>query len=646
MSEHEATPLDDLDVDVALRAILQGTSTETGERFFFALVRNLCEALKTEGAWVTEYVEGARSLRARAMWLRGEPVTDYEYELAGTPCEPVFAESRLVHIPENAVKLFPDDPDLREVGAVSYMGVPLEDVDGTILGHLAVLDTRPMPEQPRLLNLFRIFAARAAAELRRLRAESRVREREEKLRGLVDGALDAIIELDGDLTLRGLNPAAEEVFACSEPDWLDRDFRRFLTEESAEKLAHLVHDLEDRPETGRRLWIAGGLEARTANGESFPAEASLSRYEVRGRPFFTLILRNVNDRLEAERRIRSLTEEARYLREEIRALHNFDEIIGESPAMLSVLKEVDQVASEDTTVLLLGETGTGKELFARAIHAGSRRRDRPLVKVNCAAIPSTLVESEFFGHEKGAFTGATARRDGRFALADGGTIFLDEIAELSPDLQAKILRVLQEGEFEPLGSSRPLRVDVRVVAATNRDLRRAVEEGAFREDLYYRLSVFPVEIPPLRDRGDDVIRLAEAFSQRFAERSNRVIEPLSDECRRRLRAYSWPGNVRELENVVERAVITSRGGRLDLDRALPEGASAADIDTPVGNGPAASVLTIRELKERERVNIVRALQSCDWRVSGEGGAARLLGVPPSTLSSRMKSLGIERPRRG
>lgn len=228
--------------------------------------------------------------------------------------------------------------------------------------------------------------------------------------------------------------------------------------------------------------------------------------------FYTLILRNVRDRLEAERKIHALTNEAAYLREELRALRHFDAILGRSEPILRVLHDIQQVAETDATVLILGETGTGKELIARAIHHTGRRRDRPFIKVNCAAIPAALIESEFFGHERGAFTGATAKRDGRFTLADGGTIFLDETGELPLDLQAKLLRVLQEGEFEPVGSSQTRKVNVRVVAATNRDLQRAAQEGTFREDLYYRLNVFPIHVPPLRDRREDIPLLAAAFA--------------------------------------------------------------------------------------------------------------------------------------
>jgi transcriptional regulator with GAF, ATPase, and Fis domain len=293
-------------------------------------------------------------------------------------------------------------------------------------------------------------------------------------------------------------------------------------------------------------------------------------------------------------------------------------------------------------VLIQGETGTGKELFARAIHAGSRRREEPMVTVNCAAIPASLIESEFFGHEKGAFTGATAKREGRFALADGGTIFLDEIGELPLDLQAKLLRVLQEGTFEPVGSGRTQKVDVRVVAATNRDLRRESTDGKFREDLFYRLNVFPIQLPPLRDRLEDIPVLAEAFARRFAQRLGKKIEPLTPACAERLRAYAWPGNVRELENVIERAVITASSGRLNLSRALPEAVPA--LEAEAAEGQVNGVHTVEEWEAMERRNLERALELCAGKVSGEQGAARLLGMNPSTLASRLKALGVKARR--
>jgi transcriptional regulator with GAF, ATPase, and Fis domain len=332
--------------------------------------------------------------------------------------------------------------------------------------------------------------------------------------------------------------------------------------------------------------------------------------------------------------------ERAYPLEEARAPVGSYGIVGRSAALRAALQEVEQVAGSDATVLVTGESGTGKELVAGAIHTASARRERALVKVNCAAMPANLIESELFGHERGAFTGATLKREGRFAVADSGTLFLDEVGELPIELQAKLLRVLQEGEFEPVGSSRTRKVNVRVVAATNRDLAAEVRAGRFREDLFYRLNVFPIHLPALRERSEDIHALVDVFVQRFATRQGRRFEPVSQESIRRLQAYSWPGNVRELHNVVERAVVASRDGRLDFARALRSNA----VPHPVAaDTTAARVLTVKELEEIERANLLLALEASGWRVSGENGAARLLDINPSTLASRIKALGLRRP---
>jgi transcriptional regulator with GAF, ATPase, and Fis domain len=340
-----------------------------------------------------------------------------------------------------------------------------------------------------------------------------------------------------------------------------------------------------------------------------------------------------------------LAEEAESLRAVVGEAPGEMGIIGRSAATRGVCNSIRQVAPTGATVLILGETGTGKELVARAIHESGARRGEPLVRVNCAAIPESLIESEFFGHEKGAFTGATARRDGRFAQADGGTLFLDEIGELPLDLQAKLLRVLQEGEFEPLGGTRTRKVDVRVIAATNRSLEDEISEGRFREDLYYRLNVFPIRLPALRERGDDIFLLAEAFGQRFAERMGRRFEELTDENKILLKAYFWPGNVRELQNVIERALILSSGRKLDLSRAMPQADGGERDENVLAASTApqpAKVLSAAELEEFEKRNLLRALEMCGWKISGSRGVSALMGLPPSTVSSRIKALAIRR----
>ncbi len=634
-----------LDEDVVLRNIIEGTATQTGEQFFRSLVENLSRALGTEGAWITEYIDETQKLRGLAFLMGGKWIEDYEYDIAGTVCEEVILEDSFIHYPENIIDFFPDNPILKELSAVSYMGVPLKDIDGKALGYIAVLDTKPIPEDPRLVGIFNIFAARAAAELQRLRAESQVRERERKLSQLVDSAMDTIIELEARANVKMINPAGEDLFGLSAQEMQGRNLTEFLTKVSGVRLLELLKELHLLPEDKRSLWIPGGLKAMMGNGTEFSAEATLSGFEVEGQPYYTLILRNVNDRLEAERKINTLIDEAQYLQEEIKELQNFDEIIGNSKAIKKVLNKIKQVAGTDASVLVTGETGTGKELVARAIHAESKRKNKPLLKVNCAAISPALMESEFFGHEKGAFTGATSKREGRFSLANGGTIFLDEIGELPLDLQSKLLRVLQEREFEPVGSSRSVKVDVRVICATNRDLRQMVEDKKFREDLYYRLDVFPIEIPPLRDRGDDIALLASVFADKCAKRFGKIIDPLSVNCIRRLLDYDWPGNIREMQNVIERAIITSPSSKINLELTL-SGIFETKYNKEINSTEESSkiIRTEKELKELEYQNLIQALESTKWRIYGTDGAAELLGMNPSTLRSRIKTFGIKRPQ--
>ena len=627
--------------DKILRFLVEGTVSETGSEFFRALARNLSEALQTYGAWVTEYLPESRRLRALAFWINDGFLDHFEHAIDGTPCQSVIETKSRAHFPERLLEFFPNDPDLAAFGAVSYMGTPLLDTDGTLLGHLAVLDNRPMPAEPQLYELFDLFAARAVAELRRLRAEAATREREAQLSLLLDTAMDAILVLDAEFRITRLNPRATELFACTEEDLAGENFLDFLSPTAAAKFSRLTNELHARPGE-RPLWLPEGLEAIRWDKTPVPAEAAISRYLYNGVPYYTVFLRSMSERLEAERRIRALIEETESLRAVVGEAPGEMGIIGRSAGIRGVCNSIRQVASTDATVLILGDTGTGKELVARAIHDAGARRGEALVRVNCAAIPESLIESEFFGHEKGAFTGATARRDGRFAQADGGTLFLDEIGELPLDLQAKLLRVLQEGEFEPLGGTRTRKVDVRVIAATNRSLEDEISDGRFREDLYYRLNVFPIRVPALRERGDDIYLLAEAFGRRFGERMGRRFEELTDEEKRLLKAYSWPGNVRELQNVIERALILSSGRRLDLSRAMPQSDGGEQTETVPAAPQPAKVLSAIELEEFEKRNLLRALETCRWKISGAEGVSALMGLPPSTVSSRIKALGIRR----
>jgi PAS domain S-box-containing protein len=365
--------------------------------------------------------------------------------------------------------------------------------------------------------------------------------------------------------------------------------------------------------------------------------------------------KDVTERNRVERELRrALAENARlreeleherdYLREEVNVALNFGRIVGTSQALRRMQKRIEAVAETPASVLLQGESGVGKELVAREIHSRSQRADRPLVKVNCASIPKELFESEFFGHVKGAFTGAHRDRIGRFQLADGGTLFLDEIGEIPLELQGKLLRVLQESEFERVGDDVTRSVDVRVIAATNRNLEQLIVDGKFREDLFYRLSVFPVDVPPLRERGEDIVQLAQHFLEQTCKDFGRETLTLTRTQAANLRAYDWPGNVRELKNVIERAVILSTGKVLRLDLSMP--GIAGEAGGIVHVAPQADeILTEKDMREFQRANIIRALKQASWKVSGKGGAAELLGVRPTTLADRIRTWKIKRPSR-
>jgi PAS domain S-box-containing protein len=620
----EAPTSDDLPV---LRALVEGTARSTGESFFHHLVRHLAAALDVHHAFLAEFTQVRTRVRTLAYWADGRIQDNVEYDLAGTPCEDVV-RGQLCHHPLGVHERFPHDLPLVELGIESYLGVPLRDERGEVLGHLAVFDERPMPTEPRKLFTFRIFAARAAAELERLRYEQQLRESEERYRDLYEEAPIGYVQEDLESRFLAANRAALQILGLK-PDEVVGTVGLSL--------------VADAPEAQRRIREAFASVGRGGEVGGFVLEL---RRKDDGRPVWVqwwsrpepnakytrTVLVDVTERVLMEQEKARLQQQNQYLQEEIQSVHNFEEIIGRSAALQRVLDNVRSVAPTDATVLLHGETGVGKELIARAVHSASKRRDKPLIKLNCAALPTGLVESELFGHEKGAFSGAVARRIGRFELANGGTIFLDEIGEVPLEAQAKLLRVLQEREFERLGGGATIKVDVRVIAATNRDLLKAVRDKTFREDLYYRLNVFPIPLPPLRERVGDISLLVHFFLNKFAARIGKRVQGVSPRTLQLLTAYPWPGNIRELENVLERAVILAQGDVLEIPPDLLALAPplAADPEPP-------------DLAGRERNHIRTVLDQTDWVIDGPRGAARILGLHPNTLRSRLKKLGLTRP---
>ena len=619
----------------ALRAIVEGTATATGTEFFCALVRELAQALNVRYAFVSELLETGARVRTLAFWFDGKLIDNIEFDLDGTPCE-VVMRGETVYYTRKVYEMFPRHPELRELGIESYFGVPLVAESGQEMGHLAVFHDQPMVREFRGMALLRIFAARARAELERKRAEQALRKSEERLASVLASAMDAIITIDAEQRITLFNPAAEKVFRCPAEQVVGQPFEPFLSKRFGNLLKGYCLAVQPATVNSRQLWAPEGLTARRHDGEEFPVEATLSPLEIDGRRFFTVILRDVTERWQSEETLKQLQLENVYLQEEIKIRQSPGHIVGDSPAMQAVFAHAEQVAGADSTVLLTGETGTGKSVIARAIHDLSNRRDKLFVHVNCAALPGELVESELFGHEKGAFTGATAQRKGRFELADGGTLFLDEVGELTAGAQAKLLRVLQDQEFERVGGARTLKVDVRLVAATNRDLAKMVKEGMFRADLYYRLNVFPIRMPSLSERPTDIPLLARFFLDKFARKMGKAVRDLSPKARERLLHYPWPGNIRELQNVIERATILAGGPLLEIDNALE--LRLDDQDTTHSPQPPGS------LEAMERAYILQVLERTGWVIEGESGAAAILDLNPSTLRSRMQKLNIRKPK--
>lgn len=616
---------------VALRAIMEGTAQSTGTDFFRLLVRNLCLATGVPNAFVAEFAGAKTRVRSLAYCRDNRLAENQEWDLEGTPCQEVLY-GQLCHHPAGVEQRFP-----KEKGIESYLGVPLRDGNGDILGHLAIYDSREMPPEPRLLFTFQIFAARAAAELGRLRAEQQLAKSKERFRDLFDEAPIAYVLEDLDLRFIRANRTAMRILGITPEQVPGTVGMSFIpdTPEAQRRIKDAVASINRGTDTSGVV-----LELRRKdNGKPIWIQW-WSRPDPNGQYTRTMFI-DITDKVLMEQERSRLQAQNQYLREEINTVHNFEEIVGRSPAIQTVLSSVSRVAGTDASVLIQGETGTGKELIARAIHSASKRHDKPLIKVNCAALPTGLVESELFGHEKGAFTGAISRRIGRFELAEGGTIFLDEIGEIPMDVQVKLLRVLQEREFERVGGSAPIKINVRVIAATNRNLLQEVAEKRFREDLYYRLNVFPLATPPLRERTGDIPLLVNFMVDKYASKIGRRITGVNPKSMQRLVAYRWPGNIRELENVIERAIILSDSAVIDISPEMLPGSASG----PASGTSAATYNGATTLEEVERQHIIAILEQTDWVIEGPNGAAKILDLHPSTLRYRMKKLDVTQTRR-
>lgn len=622
------------------RHSFEQVSLLTGDEFFGMLSLQLADLLKVSAVWVAEYHKEQNSLSTLVFVRNGSSVKNFTYLIEGTPCEEVMRARDFVHIPERIGDFFPHGHKiLRDFNGESYAGLSLHDSNGEVIGSIAILHDRPFTPGDELSDLFRFIKSRTEAELQRLKRTKESLYRENQLRGVINGVQDLIISLNATGKIVMLNATAESVLAAE--GRLSCHVSDFLADQSKARLLSLIEKVNAKSGYGY-IWITDSLEIIPRNGATFRAEGTISRYQLDRKVYYTLVLRNTEGKGEPEEKKQQIIDQTEFMRDEVLEIKDSNQLVGESRAMKRLLQNVYMVAHTDATVLIQGDTGTGKELVARHIHQISSRKNKPMITVNCGAIPPALIESEFFGHAKGAFTGATAERKGRFQMADGGTIFLDEIGELPLELQVKLLRVIQESEFEPVGSGKTVKVDVRIIAATHRNLLELTKEGTFREDLYYRLNVFPVDVPPLRERGEDVILIANTFIQKFARRANKKISRLSDFQMLQLKNYGWPGNIRELQNIIERSVILAQNGSLDF--SLTIGNQVQAVKPVLAYPEEDRILTKDEFLEFEKQNLLRALKAANWKVSGKDGAAALLRMVPSTLSSRIVALGIKVPK--
>jgi formate hydrogenlyase transcriptional activator len=637
----------------------EGVAGKTGEAFFRSLVRHLAHALEADYALVGALQPDGERIATLAVHGFGSETAALEYSLAGTPSA-LVVQPQVCSYPSGVRQRFPQDALLAAVEAEGYVGSPMLDSSGRCLGLICATTRRPLPNEQRAEALLKIFATRAGIELERKNYEDALARSEERFRAFVDHGNEGVVWVRLDQPVSMDLPEDEQIEHAYQhayvADCNDQAARLFGLPNAEAMIGARLESVSPRSDPAQIERLRAGIRS---NWNFSQVERTLlgrvllmTRHGVieNGKlQSVWLTARDITALKQAEAEVRRLNEELQshleqvtalkarleqdnaYLLDEIRSEHNLGEMVGASPKFRELTERIHLVASTSATVMITGETGTGKELVARAIHDLSPRSSRPLVKVNCAAISAGLVEGELFGHVKGAFTGATERRVGRFEYANGGTLFLDEVTELPLEIQAKLLRVLQEQEFEPVGSNHSVKVDVRLIAATNRNLAGLVQEGRLRMDLYYRLLVVPVEVPPLRERRDDIPLLASHFVQRVSRQFGRHVERISERMMRELVANDWPGNIRELENFLARAIVLCPGDTLDMPL--------------LGAESGASVVNhSRSLEANERKHIESVLASTGWVLEGPKGAAAVLKMNPSTLRSRMRRLEIRRPK--
>ncbi len=617
-----------------LRTVSEATSGLTGEDFLIELAKHITLTLTMRYVLITECANVEKTRLRTLCYVDGNKILDnIEYDTADIPCE-IIMQGKDFFMPTGVEARYP-----KEKGIDSAVGVPIYSTkSGEVIGHILAVDPNPVTSEMNQTAVLKIFAARIGAELERIKAEEKLKianielerwlkESEERYRDLFEEApiayvhegLDSRFIKANAAALRTLGVKPEEVATTygksmvpDTPDAQRRLKEAFDSIGQGNDTSGIVLELR-RKDNGQPIWIQWWSKP-DPSGE-----------------FTRTMFVDITDQVLLEQEQKRLEAQNQYLREEIKLTYNFEEIISKNLNFQKVLQQIQQVAATDATVLILGESGTGKELIARAVHNISSRSKRPLVKVNCATLPANLIESELFGHEKGAFTGAMERKIGRFELADGGTIFLDEIGELPVELQAKLLRVLQESEFERLGNPRTIKINVRIIAATNRNLKQAIEKKEFREDLYYRLNVFPIICPPLRDRKEDIPLLVKHFCQKHEGRIGKKVTNIPAKVMDALISYDWPGNIRELENIIERAIILSSDNTLVYGDWIPVETNHTELRS-----------SAKKLNDVEKEHILETLRKTGWKVSGEKGAAKILGLNPTTLEARMKKLGIQR----